>query len=206
MDTISNPDILIASGSNLTANHFSKYVNRFPCLVRSHRNGIAILSGNETDQELISLGNDIFYYFGLGCRSITKLYIPDKSMINKLAKLFDEHFTYVRENSKYNNNYDYQLALLSLNKNKFYQCESIYFNESNSLNSSIAVVNYEIFDSLKTIEREIKSKLESIQCIVSNIVGLSLETSPLGMAQWPELWDYQDGVDLIRFLQGDIDE
>ncbi len=201
VDKLTNIDAMIASGSNLTANHFKQYADRFPSLIRAHRNGVAILSGEETEQEIVALGSDVFSYFGLGCRNITKIFVPDKSMILTLAKTFDHHFMYVRDNSRYNNNYEYQHAVLCLNQSTFYQANSILFNESEFINSAIAVCNFEVYKSMKELEANIQSNLNNIQCIVSNSKGLSLKTSKLGKAQWPELLEYQDDVDLIHFLQ-----
>jgi hypothetical protein len=201
VEKLSNIDALIASGSNLTASHFQQYASRFPCLIRSHRNSIAILSGLESNQELVALGEDVFSYFGLGCRNVTKIYIPDEALILKLAKLFDEHFLYVRDNSKYNNNYEYQHAILCLNQSVFYQANSVLFCESQNLNSAISVLNFEVYHSLNELQVQLTKRIDDIQCVCSNIIDLKLKTTPIGKAQWPELWDYQDNVDLIDFIQ-----
>lgn len=201
VDKLSDIDALIASGNHLTTNHFQKFESRFPCLVRSHRNSVAVLSGHESDQELIALGEDVFSYFGLGCRNVTKVYVPDQSVLLKLARLFDDHFLYVRDHSKYNNNYEYQHAILCLNQSVFYQANSILFRESSNINSAIAVLNFEVYESLMDLQDRLITKLDNIQCVCSNINGLKLKTTPLGKAQWPELWDYQDHIDLIHFLQ-----
>jgi hypothetical protein len=193
-------DLMIASGSNLTANHFKTFTDKFPCLVRGHRNSIAILSGDESDAELLKLGDDIFSYYGLGCRNVTKLYIPHIDMISRLAGVLDINFSHVRNNYKYMNNYDYQLALQSLNRQKFYQTETILIKASEELYSAISIVNFEIYNTIAELHSRINFIKDNIQCIATNISGMDLPVVSLGETQNPQLWDYQDQVDVIHFI------
>lgn len=201
VDQISEISALLASGSNITANHFVKMKTQFPCLVRGHRNGVAVLSGQESDEDLIQLGHDLYSFYGLGCRNVTKVYIPDLSMIHRMAKVFDTHFGYVRDNHKYNNNYEYQLAVLSLNQAKYFQSETIFFSDNSAIHSAIAVLHYQIYSSLDHVIEELEAQTDSTQCICTNIENVFRKKSGLGKSQWPELWDYQDDIDVIHFLQ-----
>ncbi len=207
VDTITQNQYLITSGGNLSAAHFQNYSLRIPCLIRGHRNSIAILDGQETERELLDLGEDIFAYYGLGCRNISKIYLPNEHLINFLAELFEKHFEYVMENTKYVNNYDYQLAILSLNKSRFYQSKVIHFHENTSIASPTGILHYEVYNSVDELNSKIQASSNLIQCVTANTIHLNANTLKLGQAQWPELWDYQDGVDVLQyFLTNDTNE
>jgi hypothetical protein len=200
VDTITDNQYLITSGGNLSAAHFRNYSLRIPCLIRGHRNSIAVLNGQETEDEIMDLGQDIFSYYGLGCRNISKIFLPNKELVYSIADLFDNHFSYVMENTKYVNNYDYQLAILSLNKSRFYQSKIIHFHENSSIASPTGTLHYEVYNSLNEVDSQIKRSAHLIQCIAANNIKLNAKKCRLGMAQWPELWDYQDDIDVLEFF------
>ncbi|MEP7195848.1 MAG: acyl-CoA reductase [Saprospiraceae bacterium] len=200
VDQLKNYDAVIATGGEIASNHFNYYFKDSPKLIRSHRNSIAILSGNESEQEVIQLGLDIFSYYGLGCRNVSKIYVPEGFDFPAFIEILDNHYIYVRQNNKYHNNYDYNLAIYTLNKSKFYQGESSLFLESNSISSRIACLNYEYYKDIDQLENELNNKLIQIQSIQSNMKFNKLSTFQLGDSQYPSLSDYADGIDTMKFL------
>jgi len=191
-------DAVIATGSNNTSRYFEYYFSHVPHIIRRNRNGTAVLSGNESSQELEGLGRDICLYFGLGCRSISKVYMPagyDPGNVLEACKAFNEelfgHF-------KYMNNYQYQKAIRQMNLTPYYDNGMMIMVENEQYASPIAVVNYEFFKDVASLEQQLRRDEEKIQCIAS---GLPLEGAvPFGTTQEPQLWDYADGVDTVRFL------
>jgi hypothetical protein len=191
--TLSGFDAVIATGSNNTSRYFENYFSKYPNIIRRNRNSIAILTGSETDQDLANLGKDIFTYFGLGCRNVSKIFIPEgydlKNLLNKW-----EPFSDVINNSKYANNYDYNKAIFLVNKEKFLDTGYLLLKEEKRISSPVSVLYYEHYNTYKDLTQHIDSMKDNIQCIVSS------EEIPFGRAQQPELWDYADGIDTIEFL------
>lgn len=191
--TLSGFDAVIATGSNNTSRYFENYFSKYPNIIRRNRNSVAILKGNETDQDLADLGKDIFTYFGLGCRNVSKIFIPEgydlKNLLNKW-----EPFSDVVSNSKYANNYDYNKAIYLVNKVKFLDTGYLLLKEEKMISSPVSVLFYEYYSNFNNVMQYIESMKDSIQCIVSS------EKIPFGKAQQPELWDYADGIDTIEFL------
>jgi hypothetical protein len=186
-------DEIIATGSNNTSRYFEYYFSKYPNVIRRNRNSIAILNGRETDQELEDLGKDIFTYFGLGCRNVSKIFIPeDYDLINLLKKW--EPFSDVVYNNKYANNYDYNKTIYLVNKEKFLDTGYLLLKEEKGISSPVSVLYYEHYTNYKNLMQYIDSMKDNIQCIVS------CEGIPFGKAQQPELWDYADGIDTIEFL------
>lgn len=192
-------DAVIATGSNNSARYFEAYFGKYPHIIRRNRNGIAVLSGEETAEELHELGKDVFRYFGLGCRNVSKAYVPRGYDFEPLLEALHEYRQIVLHN-KYKNNFDYNYALHTLNKEGFKANGCILLREDPSLQSRIASLHYEFYDSPESIEKEIDSRKEEIQCIVSRPGLLKHPSVPFGKAQKPELWDYADGVDTMDFL------
>jgi hypothetical protein len=191
--TLANFDAIIATGSNNSSRYFEYYFGKYPNIIRKNRNSIAIIEGDETAEELEGLGNDIFSYFGLGCRNISKVYIPTGYDISKLVNYWDM-FAGVVNNLKYANNYDFNKAVYLVNKEKFIDTGYLLLKESNILSSPVAVLHYEFYDSILTIEKETELRKNMIQCTVGK------NGIPFGQAQSPKLWDYADGIDTIEFL------
>jgi hypothetical protein len=191
--TLSGFDAVIATGSNNTSRYFDYYFRRYPNIIRKNRNSIAILDGNETDQELTNLGIDIFTYFGLGCRNVSKLFLPAGYNLNSLIEHW-KSFTYVIKNNKYANNYDFSKAVYLVNKERFLDTGYLLLKEEKALSSPVAVIYYEYYDSHENIMHSIDLQKDSIQCIISR------DKTPFGKAQQPHLWDYADGIDTIEFL------
>lgn len=192
-------DAVIATGSNNSARYFEAYFGKVPNIIRKNRNAIAVLTGDETQEELEALGTDIFQYYGLGCRNVSKIYIPQGYDFQTLMEVLHE-FRKIVLNDKYKNNFDYNYSLYILNKTPHLANECIILTEESSLQSRIAGLHYEYYDDLNEVEKEIQTREAEIQCIVSKNNLLTIKSLPFGKAQEPELWDYADGVDTMQFL------
>ena len=192
-DTFSGFDAIIATGSNNTSRYFEYYFGKYPNIIRKNRNSVAIINGNESDFELEELGRDIFSYFGLGCRNVSKIYIPTGY---DLANLINHWSAYadIVYNNKYANNYDYNKAIFLVNKEKFMDTGYLLLREASGIPSPISVLHYEYYNSNADIRTNIEKQKSSIQCIVSQ------NDVPFGKSQNPHLWDYADEIDTINFL------
>jgi len=201
VDRLQDYDAVIATGSNNSSRYFEAYFGKHPHIIRKNRNAIAVLQGNESTDELRHLSEDVFQYFGLGCRNVSKIYVPEGYDFNPLLEVFHEHKELVL-NNKYKNNFDYNYAFLMLNKAAFLANGCILLIEDPSLTSRIASLNYTYYHSLEWMEQEIADREEQIQCVVARSGFLSSATVDFGTTQTPELWSYADGVDTLQFLLG----
>src|SRR5690554_487818 len=190
-------DAVIATGSNNTARYFDYYFGKYPHIIRKNRNSVAVLTGDESEDELKLLADDVFLYFGLGCRNVSKIYVPENYNFDKF---FNGMFSWkeVIYNNKYMNNYDYNKAIYLMNSQPLLDNEFLLLKEDTGFSSPIAVLFFERYKSLRELEDHLKSEQENIQCVVSKAdIG---KTEPFGNAQHPQLWDYADGVDTLEFL------
>lgn len=199
VDKLSDYDAAIATGSNTTARYFEYYFRHVPHIIRQNRNSVAIITGNESDKELLDLGVDIFSYFGLGCRNVSKLYIPLDYDITQLFVAFDSYKEIMHHN-KYKNNFDYNVALYLLNKESFLHNDFLVFKESESIVSRIGCIHYEFYENKVALIEKLKCKLSEIQCIVSKLPIEGLPTVNPGDAQCPTINTFADDVDTIQFL------
>jgi hypothetical protein len=190
-------DAVIATGSNNTARYFEYYFKDKPSIIRKNRNSVAILNGKETKEQMIALGEDIFRYFGLGCRNVSKLFVPKGYSFDAF---FDAIFEYkdVIHYEKYANNYDYNKAVFLMSNYKLLDNGFLTLKEDSSHASPISSVFYEYYENLYEVEKRLTTESDSIQCIVSN--NLVKNSIPFGQSQLPQLWDYADNVDTISFL------
>lgn len=190
-------DAVIATGSNNTARYFEYYFKDKPSIIRKNRNSVAVLTGNETKQDLIGLGEDIFRYFGLGCRNVSKLFVPKGY---DFKEFFEAIFEYkdVIFYEKYANNYDYNKAVFLMSNFKLLDNEFLTLKEDSSYASPISSVFYEFYDDLEQVKERLRTEHEQIQCIVSN--KLTDDSIDFGQTQKPGLLDYADNVDTIAFL------
>ena len=184
---------VIATGSNNTNRYFEVYFRNVPALLRGNRNSVAILTGNETKEDLTNLGHDVFTYFGLGCRSISKLLVPRGYSFNALFEAW-EHFAEIKNHFKYFNNYEYHLAGYLVNQIPFLSNDWVIIKEDENWSSPIGVVSYSVYDSLEDAHQELENHSHQIQCVVGQ------GHLRFGTAQFPQLNDYADGVDTISFL------
>lgn len=193
-DNLKGCDAYIATGSNQSAKHFEEYFGKYPNIIRCNRTSVAILNGKESKEELEALSNDIHLYFGLGCRNVTKLFVPEHYDFVPLLQSFHE-FSYFRDYHKYSNNYDFQLSLLLLNNNMYMTNETTLLVENKNNFSAIGVVHYEYYNEQSNLKELLYNNSE-IQCIVGD------NFIPFGQSQQPELFTYADGVDTMQFLLG----
>lgn len=186
-------DAYIATGSNNSGRYFDYYFGKYPNIIRRNRTSVAILDGTETEKELELLADDIQLYFGLGCRNITQLHVPEGydfipllDTLKKYAYLIDYH--------KYKHNYDYHLALLIMGNKYYMNNDSIILTENSSPFSPVSQVHYRFYTDKQQREGELGGN-QDIQCIVGK------KQVPFGQAQFPGLMDYADGVDTMAFLK-----
>ncbi|MGO4816828.1 acyl-CoA reductase [Flavobacterium sp. W22_SRS_FP1] len=190
-------DAVIATGSNNTARYFEYYFKDKPSIIRKSRNSVAVLNGTENKEHLIALGEDIFRYFGLGCRNVSKLFVPKGYTFEAF---FEAIFAYqeVIHYEKYANNYDYNKAVFLMSNFKLLDNGFLTLKEDKSHASPISSVFYEFYDNIEDLQTRLSSENEQLQCIVSN--KLIENSIAFGQTQYPNLWDYADNVDTISFL------
>ncbi|MBX2966144.1 MAG: acyl-CoA reductase [Cyclobacteriaceae bacterium] len=189
-------DAVIATGSDNTARHFEYYFRNVPNIIRRNRTSCAILTGKETEQELEKLGEDVFSYFGLGCRNVSKLFVPASYDITKIFPAWKKFETVIHHH-KYANNYDYQKSILLVNKEPFLDNGFVLLQESEKLVSPIAVLYYQRYTSTNELNNLLNPMEEKIQCVVGDTPPAII---PFGKAQHPTLSDYADNVDTLKFL------
>jgi hypothetical protein len=187
-------DAYIATGSNNSAKLFEEYFSKYPNIIRRNRTSVALLTGNETSEELQALADDVNMYFGLGCRNVTKLYVPEGYDFVPIINAFDK-YKYFADHHKFKNNYDYQLSILLLNNIYYMTNGATLLIENKSLFTPISQLNYEFYSDKKAVETELKEN-DDIQCIVGQ------EFIKFGETQQPGLFSYADGVDTMQFLLG----
>ena len=190
-------DAVIATGNNISANQFELYFKKYPKIIRRNRHSIAILNGNETKKEIELLANDIFYYYGLGCRNVSKIFIPNNYNLDILFKSFVLWNEVINKNS-YANNYNYYRAIYLLNKEVFFDNGFVLLKESEKIGSPVGTIYFEYYKSENQIKEMIKKNNEKIQCIVSN--NNYRKTIKFGETQMPNLNDFADDIDTFNFL------
>ena len=190
-------DAVIATGSNNTARYFEYYFKDKPSIIRKNRNSIAVLNGTETHEELVGLGEDIFRYFGLGCRNVSKLFVPKDYNFEAFFKAMFE-YREVIQYEKYANNYDYNKAVFLMSNFQLLDNEFLTIKEDTSYSSPISSVFYEFYENLEEIKSRLSNDADQIQCIVSKDL---IENSIIfGQTQQPKLCDYADNLDTLAFL------
>ncbi len=195
---LKNFDAIIATGSNNSSRYFEFYFGKYPHIIRSNRNGVAVLTGEETNEELQGLADDIFMYFGMGCRNVSKLYVPENYKPDKFFENLRK-YEFLKDHNKYMNNYDYNKSIFLMNRDIFYDNEFVLLKENNNLSSPISVVYYEFYQDINKVKEQLENNKDSIQCIVSHSGLLNNALEP-GQTQYPEVWDYADNVDTLKFL------
>jgi hypothetical protein len=190
---LSGFDAIIATGSNNSSRYFEYYFGKYPNIIRKNRNSLAVLKGDENSNELAALGKDIFTYFGLGCRSVSKIYIPKGYNISGITDHWSNYSSSINH-SGYANNYDYNKAIYLVNRQKFHDSGFLLMKEEEKLASPVSVLYYEYYSDDNELRRKTGQIKNSIQCIIGR------EYTPFGHAQAPHLWDYADEIDTIEFL------
>lgn len=190
---LSDYSAVIATGSNNSMLHFKQYFANCPHLLRGHRTSIAVLNGSETPEELNALGQDIFQYYGRGCRNVTQLWIPENFELNRF---FEAILPYaeVINHKKYGNNYDYNKAVHLMNQVPILDNNFVLLKESKDLHSPLSVLHYQRYKDQNEVVTYLEENQQQIQCIVGH------NYLPFGSAQCPTLTDYADGIDTMQFL------
>lgn len=191
-------DAIIATGSNNTGRYFDYYFGKYPNIIRKNRNSIAVLTGKESKKDLQLLADDIFQYFGLGCRNVSMLYLPEEYDIPQLIDNF-AGYSFVINHHKYANNYDYNKAVYLVNRVPHYDSGYVLLIENAKLASPLGVIHYQYYHDLNKLMNSLQAAASEIQCVVGS--AEINDAVPFGKTQMPELWDYADGVDTIRFLK-----
>ena len=195
VEKLTNYDAVIATGSDNTARYFENYFQNVPHLIRKNRTSVAVLNGDETQEELQGLAQDMLQYYGMGCRNVTKLYLPYNYDLNQIFKpLFP--WKNVINHHKYANNYDYYKAIFLMKNDPIVENGFLLMKEDKGLFSPISTIYYEYYSDESDVLNHLKNVADQIQCVVGN----GQNQVPFGKAQSPELWDYADGVDTMQWL------
>lgn len=197
-EPILKADAIIATGSNNTARYFGYYYSRLPHIFRNNRNGVAVLSGNETQAQLVALAEDVFLHFGLGCRNVSKLFLPAGYNFFQLLQAF-ETARHVCDHASYMNNFKHFKALFTLHQDDFFDNGFLILKYSTAIASPVAALYYEFYGNIDELVQKMREQLDQIQCIVSAI-NLPFTTIDFGETQHPGLADYADGVDTVKFI------
>ncbi len=200
-ELLKNKQAYIATGSDNSARYFNYYFGKYPHLIRSNRTSVAILQGDESLADLQALGHDIFDYFGLGCRNVSKVFVKNQAQLMQLLDAI-QPFDWVANHHKYFNNYEYNKSIYLVNGNPHLDNGFLLIKESADLVSPIGVLFYEIYANELELQSKLSALASQIQCIVGHsslgIPGII----PFGQTQCPAPWDYADGVDTLQFLSG----
>ena len=197
-DKLEDFDAVIATGSNNTARYFEYYFGKYPNIIRKNRNSVAVLSGKETDQDIQKLSIDIFSYFGLGCRNVSKIFVPKDYCFDLFFENIEQHQK-IYQHNKYANNYDYNKSVYLMNQIQHFDNGFLILKEDENLSSPIGVLFFQYYNDMDAVRELLKLNKELIQCIVAGNDFMD-GVVPFGKAQSPELWDYADNVDTMKFL------
>ncbi|MCD0488515.1 acyl-CoA reductase [Pedobacter sp. MC2016-14] len=193
-------DAIIATGSNNTSRYFEYYFGKVPNIIRKNRNSVAVLTGNETAAEIELLGHDLFDYFGLGCRNVSKIYLPEQYDIKNFFEPL-EGYKGIADHFKYNNNYDYNKSIYLVNLDQHYDNGFLLLKPDAGLSSPLAVLYLERYKDLSEVEAALTANEENIQCVVSRLdLNIPFKTLAFGDSQHPKLWDYADNISTVDFL------
>ncbi|MBE9462565.1 acyl-CoA reductase [Dyadobacter subterraneus] len=199
VERLNDSDAYIATGSDNTARYFHYYFSKKPNIIRKNRTSLAVITGNESESELTSLGKDILQYFGLGCRNVSKLYIPEGYDFTKFFESIQSFDQLCLNHHKYFNNYEYNKSILLVNRVLHYDIGFLMLTESPAMVSPISVVHYETYENVESMKEYLEENSEKIQCVVGDKKYIP-NAIPFGHTQEPELSDYADSVDTMAFL------
>ena len=197
-EMLKEKDAYIATGSDNSARYFNYYFGKYPSVIRQNRTSIAVLSGEESSDELAEFGKDVFQYFGLGCRNVSKVFVKSEEQLTQILDAF-EVYSKVSNHHKYHNNYDYNKSIYLVNNEKHLDNGFLLLKESDELVSPISVLYYEIYSDKDALKQKLDAISDKIQCVVANPEYWEGAVT-FGNAQYPELWDYADQVDTLAFL------
>lgn len=193
-------DAYIATGSNNTARYFDYYFGKFPHIIRKNRSSVAVLNGEETQEDLENLAKDVFQYFGLGCRNVSKLYVPQNYDFGKLLDTFYLQYKHLKDHNKYANNYDYYRAIYLMEQIPHFDAFNILLTKHDGIASPTGVLYYEMYQDTQDVLQKLQQHNEAIQVVVSKNNWIE-GSEHFGNAQLPKITDYADGVDTLAFLE-----
>jgi hypothetical protein len=197
-EMLKGKDAYIATGSDNSARYFNYYFGKYPSIIRANRTSVAVLTGAETAEDLENLGWDIFLYYGLGCRNVSKIFVKNEGQLLQLLDVL-EKFSWVASNHKYLNNYEYNKSIYLVNREPHLDNGFLILRASTELVSPIGVLYYEFFENEEALKAILKLQEEKIQCIVGN-PDLIEGAVAFGQAQYPGPGEYADRVDTLKFL------
>lgn len=197
-DLLKEAEAIIATGSDNTARYFEYYFASRPHIIRKNRSSVAVLTGSESNEELHRLGQDIFQYYGLGCRNISKFLVPEGYRFDAFYQAIEAYKT-VLDHHRYQNNYDYNKSILLVNGVPHFDNSFLLLTENPQPVSPISVIHYETYDGQPALRQTMEAAAPKTQCVVS-AAGWYPKSFPFGQAQNPMVWDYADGVDTLAFL------
>jgi len=196
VERLKDIDAVIATGSNNTSRYFDYYFGRYPHIIRRNRTSVAVLDGRETDQELAALADDVFFYFGMGCRNVSKIFLPIGYDVTLLFTAF-ERYSYLKEHNKYKNNLDYRVSILLLNQVSHLASEWMIMEENENLFSPLATLYYSFYKDEESLSPLLAAQRNNLQCIIGRSKFCDTE---FGQGQCPTLLDYADNIDTMKFL------
>ncbi|MGA0558651.1 acyl-CoA reductase [Larkinella sp. VNQ87] len=198
-ERLNQADAYIATGSSNSARYFEYYFSKKPHIIRRNRSSVAVLSNRETSADLQALGRDMLDYFGLGCRNVSTLFVPEHYDFVPLLRELEPLAPFFTGQHKYNNNYDYNKSIYLINGVPHFDNGFLMVTENEGLVSPISTVYYQTYAELEALEQKLSGLAERIQCVTSKD-GFFPGSVPLGQTQRPGLNDYADGVDTMTFL------
>ena len=193
-EVIKGMDAVIATGSNNSSRYFQYYFGRYPHIIRSNRSSVAVLTGHESKENLEQLGFDIFSYFGLGCRNVSKLYVPENYSFDLFFQAIEKYSAMLHHHNKYKNNYDYNRVLLLMNNTPFLTNDFLIVKEDAKISSPVSTLHFEYYKRSSDLKEKLSHDSPAIQCVVGE--GFI----PFGQSQSPALGDYADDTDIMKFL------
>lgn len=194
-------DAVIATGSDNTSRYFEQYFKKVPHVIRKNRTSVAVLDESESNEDLVKLAEDIVTYFGLGCRNVTKLFVPEAYDMTPLLKILEDNHKELIYHSKYNNNYDYYKAVFLVNSKEHLDNGVLLAQKEEALFSPVGVLYYQEYSELDQVKRLLKEQKDKIQIVVTNDKSVFERTVPFGQAQQPSLFDFPDGENVLDFIK-----
>lgn len=200
VDQLKNMDAYIATGSDNSAKHFEYYFRNTPHIIRKNRTSVVVINGDEEMEKLILLGEDVFNYFGLGCRNVSHIYLPRGYSPTTLLSAWEGVYNKLQNHHKYMNNYEYNKAILLIDQVHHFDSGYVLLKEADSIFSQIATLTYSFYDSKEELTSTFSELENQLQCIVSSVASPLFKTVDIGKAQHPSISDFADGVDTMKFL------
>mgnify|MGYP000545431330 CR=1 FL=1 len=195
---MSDFEAVIATGSDNSTRYFESYFGEFPHIFRGNRTSLAVLTGEESEEEMSGLADDVFQYFGMGCRNVSKVFVPSGYDPNQLLNAFRK-YEHLADHNKFHNNYLYHKSIFGMNLDRFHDFGILLLRKVPELHAGIATLHYEEYESLEAVNKQIEIIKEDLQCVAKAHPEKEYEVK-LGETQRPQLWDYADGVDTMKFL------